>query len=173
MTNLACLLIAMALALAPGAALASDARGRSDAPLRNTALTLNPLALLAGAADLQLEMRRTPGTALAFRAGFGPDSRADWMWGTLGLGLAWRMYPDRNALRGFYWGPGAALALAAPRREGAAIGPTIEAGAQIVVDGGFALGLGGGLAWYFGSGAAVPTGRLEPFARIALGYAWR
>ena len=43
MTNLTCLLVSLALAAGP--ARATDARGATDAPSRNTAVTINPLAL--------------------------------------------------------------------------------------------------------------------------------
>lgn len=177
MTNLSILVLALAAALTPQRAYATDARGRGDAPLRHSAITFNPFALMYGAADFQVETRRSPAAALAIRANVGGGSRTDWSRGYFGAGFAWRMYPDRHALSGFYWGPGAAMALG----RGAAIGPSLEGGVQFVLDGGFAFDLGAGAVWYFGPATAYAVGPfgtrigdgLRPFLRLALGYAWR
>lgn len=188
MTHLAPLMMSVIFLWCP----AAMARAESpDVARRHAVITVNPLALLTGAIDAQVETRQSRSSALAFRGQIGSWSRADWAWGFFGVGAAWRMYPDHHALTGFYWGPGGAVSLVHARlkddygnrgdADGAVVGPTIELGGQFILDGGFTIDVGGGAAWYFGTVSASVSGNtmiapvtgLKPFLRLALGYAWR
>jgi len=180
--------ILIPLLMAPAVPAAAD---ESDAGSRSGAVTVNPLGLLGGALDLQVETRRTRSSALAWRADLGRWSAADWSWGFVGLGAAYRMYPDHRALRGFSWGPGAAISFVNGRLKDAAgnhiaangevVGPSLELGYQFILDGGFAIDLGLGAVWYFGAIGATsggvrylaPVDGLKPFLRLGMGYAWR
>lgn len=188
MLHLAIVITTLTLNLMPQPALADDS---GDAGLRHSAVTINPLGLLAGAIDAQIENRTSRSSALAVRADVGRWSDHDWSWGFLGVGAAYRMYPEHRALQGFSWGPGGAVSFVSGRvrdvfgnrvtTQGIVLGPSLEAGYQFILNGGFALDLGLGAVWYFGQVGATsggvryiaPVNGLTPFFRFGIGYAWR
>jgi len=197
-------IIPMLCVIALGVAAAGQpvhAAGRGNPGERN-AVSLNPFGLISffGALlDVQYEMRRTMDSSIAFRAGIGGRDFGPYnSFTAFGVGGMYRMWPQKTALQGFYWGPSAAVSVLSISIEnpssrtsasstGLALGIGAEAGYQHIFHAssgmpeGFLLDGSFGLRFTFGSlGASaggysvtVPWSGLDYYLRGGIGYAWR
>jgi hypothetical protein len=160
----------------------------------NGVISVNPLGLVIGAANVNYEHVLSPGSAIVVNGDFGKISSGDWSWTTLGGGLAFKKYTKQHAPRGVYLGGGANVLHISADYETYDISDiwNIErkkvsdssvffsvsgmVGYQWIISGAFAIDLAGGLSYYAGKlellGSEIPLQGLGPYLGFSLGYAF-
>jgi len=138
-------------------------------------------------------MRRSADSSIALRLDFGGQDFGPYnSFSAFGVGGMYRMWPDKTAMREWYWGPAASLnflsiSLKDPffgttgSSSGVALGIGAEGGYQYIFPSGFLLDGSAGLRLVFGSlkasvgsySVTVPLNGFGFYLRGGVGYAWK
>jgi len=182
--------VGMVMGLALAAGIAAPA-GAEEGNWGNAA-SINPLPLIIGMVDGQYEMRLNSGASLPLRLSYWGWDLSSWKYTRIAVGGAYRMFSDKKALEGLYWGPQAAFnynkATYTDVFSNSAdvtvmgIGVGVEGGKQWIWKGGFLVDLGASVGYNLQSDAVVKVNGTEYKAsggagigfgfRLGLGFAW-